>query len=71
MKLPNNGGDSTQTSNFLSPNGASSPGIELQLIELLTKESHRNPQTTQALTKTISCSLQTDSKAPLLKTMPT
>ena len=64
-------GDSAQTSNLLSPNGASSPGIGLNLIKLLTKESHRNSQTTQAVAKTVSCSLQTDSKAPLLKTMPT
>ena len=37
MKSSNNGGDSTLTGHFLSPNEASSTGNELHLIELLVK----------------------------------
>jgi hypothetical protein len=32
--------------------------------------SHKNSQTTQAVIKAINCTLQTDHKAPLLKTTP-
>lgn len=35
------------------------------------KGFHGNPQTTQAVTKTIDCSQQPDSKVPFLKTTPT
>lgn len=54
---------------LLSP--ASSTGTIIYPIECLAKGPHRNPQTDQAVAKTIICSVQTDIKAPLLKTIPT
>jgi hypothetical protein len=38
---------------------------------MVTKGSHGNPKTTQAVAKTICCSPQIDSGAPLLKETPT
>lgn len=52
-------------------NEASCTRIGLHLIPLLAKGSHGNPQTTWADDKAISCSSQTDSKTPLLKTTST
>lgn len=71
MKLPHSWGDRAPTEHPLSPNKASKTAIELHLIALLAKGVHRNPQTTQAVGKTLGCSPQTDSKSPLLKTTPT
>ena len=65
MKSPNNE-ETVPTSHLLSPNEASSIG--LQLMELLAKRVHGNLQTAQTVENTIGCSLQTDSQAPLLKT---
>lgn len=45
-------------------------GRHLKKIFFL-KRSHGNPQTTQDAAKTIGCSLQTDSRVPLRKRMPT
>lgn len=67
MKSPNKGRDSVIPCHLLSPNEVSSTRIELHFIELLNKKTHRNPQITQAVAKTMGCSLQTDSKAYLPK----
>ena len=40
-------------------------------FELLAKGFHGDPQIIHAVAKTIDCSQQIDSKAPLLKTTPT
>lgn len=53
---------------LLLPSKASSTEIKLPVIEFLTKGSHRNPQGTQHVVNTASCSPQTDSKPSLLKT---
>lgn len=52
------------------PNEICSAGTVLNLIEMLTRGSNNNPQTTQAIIKYIGGSVQTDSKALALKTMP-
>lgn len=65
-KSSNNWGDEVPTDHLLSPNEASSTG--LHSIRLLARGSHGNPPNTQALTKTIVCSPQTDSKLLFLKT---
>lgn len=70
MKLPNNGGDTTD--HILSSNQAFSTRIGLPLINLSKwREFHGNSQITQAVAKTTGCSSETDFKAPLLKTVPT
>ena len=53
MKSINNGGDRALNGRLLSINEAPSIDNELKLIELVAKESHENPQTTQAIVKTI------------------
>ena len=53
---------------LLSP--AFSTGTLIYPIECLAKGPHRNPQTAQAVAKTVVCSLF-DIKAPLLTTTPT
>ena len=68
MKSSNNLGDRVLSDHISSPNEASNIRTQLQTIELLGKVGHRNPQTTQAVAKTICCSLQSDSKSPLLTT---
>lgn len=68
MKLPNNGRDRHPTGKLLSLNKASSNRIRLHLVDLLTKEFHRNPQGTQTLAQIVSCSPYTDSQDPLVKT---
>ena len=55
----------------LSGSEASSSRHRLHLIKLLAKGAHENPQTTQAIIKTIGCSSQTEGKSLLLKTTPT
>ena len=71
MTLPNNGEDRVPPGHFLSPNGVSSTGTGLYLIESLVKGVHWESPTTQTVAKSIGCSSQTDSKAPLLKITPT
>lgn len=68
MILSNNGGDIVPTGRFLSPNETFNTRYVLQPMP---KRSHRNPQTTQAIATAIDCSLQTNSKALLLKTKST
>lgn len=68
MKSPNNEVDRVPTSHFLSPNEASSTRTGLNLTRLLAKGSHENPQSTEVVVKTISCSPKTDSRSPLPKT---
>ena len=74
MKSPNNGGDRVPTGHLLSPNEASSTGTALHSIELLAKGVSWNSPKTQAVTKTMGCSLQADSiggTGELLRTTPT
>jgi hypothetical protein len=40
------------------------------LLGCFSTESHRNSQKTKGLAKTVGCTLQTDSKALSLKTIP-
>lgn len=49
------------------------PILRVDYIQLncWSKGSYRNPQTTQAIAKTVSYSPQTDSKSQLLKGTPT
>ena len=68
MKSSNNEGDRVPRGHILSPNEASNTRTQIQPIELLARVGQRNPQTTQAVGKTICCSLQTDGKDPLLIT---
>ena len=72
MKSSNNVGDRSPIGYLLSSNKTSSPGIGLHLIELLANivpwEFPNNPGCCQDY---IDCSVQTDCKAPLLKTTPT
>lgn len=49
---------------------ASSGGSELKTVELLAKGSHRNPHTAQADAKIKGCSLQTNRRGPIAKTIP-
>jgi hypothetical protein len=52
MKSPNSGGGSAPTGHLLSPNAASSPGIGLQLLELLAKEvSWKSPKEPRLLAR--------------------
>ena len=60
MKSPNNGRDRDTTEHLLSPNEASSTGLDL--IESLSPNNSGRCQ---------DCSPQTDSKSPLLKTVST
>lgn len=66
MKPSNTRGDRGPAGQVLSPNEASSIGIELHIIELLAKgipwESPNNPG---------YCFTKTDGKASLLKAIPT
>lgn len=49
----------------------SSGGSELKTVELLAKGVIKNPHTTQADTKIKGCSLQTDRRGPIAKTILT
>jgi hypothetical protein len=63
----------TKSRHLFSPNKASSiPRTRTEYIQFSfwSRESHENPQTTQAVAKTIVFSSQTDRKAPLLKVIP-
>lgn len=64
-------GETLLSSHLLSTNEASSNKTGLHLIELLAEGVPLGPQTTQAVAKSMDCSPQTDSKAPLPKTSPT
>ena len=68
MKQPNNHGDRATAEYFLYPNETSCTGNELHIIELLTKGSHWDQQTTQATPKDIGCFSQTSGMVLLLKT---
>ena len=57
-------GNRSLTWHLLSQSEASSTRAGLYLTELLAKESHGNPQATQAVAQTIDCSPQADSKVP-------
>lgn len=70
MKSTNNGGYRVATAHLLSPNKTSNARTEIYLIELLVKEVQWEFQTTQTIAKTVSCSSKSDSKSPLLKTIP-
>ena len=54
MKSPNNGEDRVLTGNLKAPKEASYTRIRLNCWP---KRFHENPQTTQAVAKTIDCSL--------------
>lgn len=62
MRSPNNKGDGTPIDHLLSTNEGSGPGTGIHPIELPAKGSHENPQTTQDITKIISCLPQTGSR---------
>lgn len=63
MKLSNNGGNRVPTDHHSPTNEVSNPAIGLQLVKLLGKEAHKNPQTIRAIAKTINCFVQSDNKA--------
>jgi hypothetical protein len=64
MKSPNDR-ETIPADCLLSPNESYRTRTGLCPTEKLAKGSHGNPQTTQAISKTIDCSPQTDSKASL------
>ena len=64
MQFPNNVGD-----RVLSDHLATATEIGIYINDFLPKVSHGNCQTTQSLAMFVGFSLQTDSKAPLLKTI--
>ena len=70
MKFPSNDRDKAPTGHLFSSNEASRAGLDYIQLKSWLKGSHGNPQTTQVDAITISCSPQTDSKDPLLKTSP-
>ena len=63
--------DVTESQMVISCHQTKLPVLVLGFIQLLAKESHGNPQTTQAVAKAIAYCLQPNHKAPLLKTTPT
>ena len=65
MKLPSNRGDRDPTGHLLPPTMFSVPGLGYIQWTCQPKESHRNPQTTHAVTPN-----KMDGKVPLLKTTP-
>ena len=72
MKSPNNEVvDEVSTGNLLSPNEVSSIGKELHPVELLAKRVSWKSPNNKTVAKTVCCSQQTESRTPLLKTIPT
>lgn len=68
MKSPNNVGDRVPIVHLFSSKKIFSTRTGFNPIKCWPKGSHENPQTTSVVAKTVSCSLQTDSKSTLLKT---
>lgn len=71
MNSPNNEGDIVPPGQILSLNEASSSWIRLHSIEFLAKGIPWKTQTTQGCCQDSRSSPQTNSKASLLKTIPT
>lgn len=61
MKYLNNEWSRASIGYPLSPNEAPSTETGLYIMELLAEGVHGNPQTTQAIAKTVDCFSQTDS----------